>query len=117
MRLQTAGISLRIMIRPEELMALWEKQHGTLQFRPKWREEFLARDEVFEIIQYPEGMIRAALKESRYLSEVLVALEKAQQSDPRKREPFKVERPIAGTEPKRSWRDAEKERWGYRGKF
>ena len=93
-------------------MALWEKQHGTLQFKPKWREEFFARAEIFEIIQYPEGMIRAALKESRYLSEVLIAFEKAQQSGPRKREPFKVEQSIAGTEPKRSWQDAEKEQWG-----
>ena len=110
-------ISLQDMIRPEELMALWEKQHGTLQFRPKWRAEFLSRDEIFEIIEYPEKMIREALKQSRYLSEVLHVLQKAEQSSPRNREPFRAERPIAGTQPKRSWRDAEKERWKYRGKF
>lgn len=105
------------MIRAEELLALWEQQHGTLKFRPTWRQEFLAREEIFEIIQYPEGMIRNALRKSRYLKDILRVLEAAENSSPRNRAPFKPERRIEGTAPKRSWYEAEKEDWNYRGRF
>lgn len=105
------------MIRPEELLAMWEEIHGTLKFRPLWRKEFLSREEIFEIVQFPSGMIRDAVRKSRNLKEILALLNAAEKGGKRNREPFKPERPIAGNPPKRTFREAEKENWRFRGRF
>jgi len=73
-----------------ELLELWEETHGTLEAHPDWREFFLRRDEVSEILEFDDSEIRRAVSVHPKLDMILQKLELNARYSGAKKQPKRV---------------------------
>lgn len=109
---------------PQEALTFWESCHQSLDHKPELREEFLSRQVLQKILDFPDEDVRACIREEPRLIKILDLLEErqalARESNPPKRVPYgtygrkEIAGPIGSAQP-RQFSDGANERYESKG--